>query len=191
MIIKNLKNSIVFFALITGLLACKKRYEFDKLLDCKVEWKTESFIIQSSSNSDKFDSLSFTIKPLFFQKIYKDDFFAECLPTHYYPDEYDTILFISTYDYNSQYKANDTINNIIGKIRYSPIKEKGWHVYYVHYYSNLNDFFNDTIKEIGTISFELLEPPDTNRLFNFTCHVKLKDGRKFTFKLNKDVNIKP
>jgi len=58
----------------------------------------------------------------------------------------------------------------------------------------MTDFLEDTLLRnvnYNYIKFGLLIPPDSARKFNIKCLIKLKDGRKFTFSLDKDIMVEP
>jgi hypothetical protein len=121
-------------------------------------------------------------------------------------DYYDKIVFTTKYDYNQTYKAGDTINDIVGDIRYeyrylkefekgkcNTIPPCARPSTVTHHYNTFQQMMNDQkdTARVGKITFKLLEPPDSVRNFNIYMHIRFKDGREFTISLPQDIIIRP
>jgi len=177
------KLVILFVWIITGC----KNLSYDELKECEVEYKVNTFYLKPANDFKKYSEIRFMLSPKFQKNIITDDPLAECIKEEKYVDFYDSIIFTTVYDYNSSVKANDTINGILGNVSYC-LREKN----HIYHFDKMTDFLEDTLlRNVNYIKFGLLIPPDSARKFNIKCLIKLKDGRKFTFSLDKDIMVEP
>lgn len=157
--------------------------------ECEVPIKISNFKctsnISDSINYLHYDSIKFK---LYYEKDIINGYW--CNPIPVMVDTYNTINFISLYDYNNNYSAGDTINEIIKNIIYYYHGRK-WELTPYSFNTLLNFFeYYNNMPPVGDIVFKLGEPPDSMKKIQIKCEIKLSNNKEYEC-YSKPVKIMP
>jgi len=204
-----MKAFLVIMGLVFLVNGC---YRKEKYCISRLKISGDCFSLQTNRKDSPYYETYFTLSCHFgdcnFIVLYeeKNCTYPPSGPVDYPIDYYDKIVFTTKFNYNQTYKAGDTINAIVGDIRYEywylkefeegkchTIPPCDYPLVVKHYYNTFQQMMNDQkdTARVGNITFRLLEPPDSVRNFNIYMHIRFKDGRKFTISLPQDIIIRP